>query len=68
MIDKGCVMSRQWTIATCAIAIVAIAAAAIVASGPSTNQNVSAAAGMQASPAAVQLAQFNPCPNGKCKF
>lgn len=65
MIDKGCVMSRQWTIATCAIAI---AAAAIEASGPSTNQNVSAAAGMQASPAAVQLAQFNPCPNGKCKF
>jgi anti-sigma-K factor RskA len=62
-------MSRQWKIATCATAIVAVAAAAIVAASvPSGTPDVSVAADMQTRPAVVQMAQFNPCPNGKCKF
>jgi hypothetical protein len=62
-------MSRKRTIATCATAIIVVAAVAIAAPGALLKKpDVSAAADMQTRPATVQMAQFNPCPNGKCKF
>lgn len=59
-------MSRQWTIAL----IAAIATAVIMVTGfaPPPDASVTPAMQVSGSQSHILLAQFNPCPNGKCKF